>query len=188
MTAYLILLGILIVILYIWYIKIITKRNHVYEALSGIDVQLKQRSSLIPNILTMAKKYLEHETALFTEVTRLREHLASDYDKTISTQVSEHLAVANELAGKMAQLKLSLESYPNLKSNETMVKAMQTYNEVESNLAAARRFYNSSVAELNNSVQIFPGSLIAKAVKVSPMPFFEADEKAKSEIKAADYI
>ena len=81
------------------------------------------------------------------------------------------------------------ENYPDLKSQETMVTAQATYTEVEGHIAAARRFYNAAVTQLNNSVQIFPGNMIAGMAGVSEMPFFEeTDEAAKAPVDASDYL
>lgn len=184
MTILIVTLVVVVAVIYILYAGIIKKRNKVYEALSGIDVQLKQRSSLIPNVLAIAKKFMEHEMTVFTEVTKLRESLGQDYDKSNPSDVSIHLGMANALSDKLAQLKVTMENYPQIKSDATMVQAMQTYNEVEANLAAARRFYNSSVTELNNAVQIFPGSVIAPMIHISSMPFFETDQASRAEVGA----
>ena len=103
-------------------------------------------------------------------------------------EFEQHLAVAEQLTGKMGQLMIAVEDYPDLKSDQTMIQAMQTYNEVEAQIAAARRFYNSAVTSLNSSVQIFPGNIIAGMVGVSEMPFYEADEASKASVNADDYL
>lgn len=184
----LIVIGLPVVIGYIWYATIISKRNKAREALSTIDVQLKQRFDLIPNILKIAKKFLDHEKTLLTEITALREHMAQPYDKNNADAVREHLATAQTLAGKMGNLMVSVENYPDLKSDQTMIQAMQTYNEVEAQITAARRFYNASVTDLNNAVQIFPGNIIAGIAGVSAMPFFETDEVSKAPVDANAYL
>ena len=81
-----------------------------------------------------------------------------------------------------------VEAYPDLKSDQTMGQAMQTYNEVEAQIAAARRFYNSAVTALNNSVQIFPGNIIANMAGVSEMPFYETDDAARAPVNADDFL
>jgi len=80
------------------------------------------------------------------------------------------------------------QDYPALKSDQTMLQAQQTYNEVEAQIAAARRFYNAAVAELNNAIQIFPGNLLAGYAKAKPMPFFEGDEAAMKSVNAAELL
>ena len=191
MTFLMIVLAILVLlglVSYIWYTKIISNRNRVNEALSDVDVQLKQRLDLIPNILTIAKKFMDHETELMTSLTQMRELANAPYDKTNNDEIAAHLKNANDMAALMGQLKITMENYPSLKSNETMTKAMDTYNEVEEQIAASRRFYNSSVTALNNSIQIFPGSVIANSISISLMPFYHAGDGEDKPINSQDYL
>lgn len=188
MNTLLIILGALAVFLYFWYISIVTKRNKAQESLSGIDVQLRQRSDLIPNILQIAKRFMEHEASLLNEITALRTEVAKSYDKNNKAEVREHLTTASQLSDKMGSLMIAVENYPDLKSNDTMVQAMQTYNEVEAQISASRRFYNASVTSLNNSIQIFPGNLIARSIGITPFPFFETDSSVHNPIDAAKYL
>ena len=173
---------------YMWYAGIIAKRNGAKEALSSIDVQLQKRGELIPNILKIAKKFMDHEQSLLTEITELRTAVAKEYDKGDSDAVKEHLAIADKLAGKMGGLMVQVENYPDLKSDQTMMTAMQSYNEVEAQIAAARRFYNSSVTALNNSVEIFPGNIIANMAGVTVMPFYEAPAETLVPVNADDIL
>lgn len=182
------IIGIILAILYFWYAGIISKKNKALEALSTIDVQLKQRLDLIPNILKLATRFMEHELSLFNEITALRTKAEKTYNKNDQQAVREHLAAAEQLSGKMGQLMVTVENYPTLKSDQTMVQAMQTYNEVEAQIAAARRFYNSGVTSLNNAVQIFPGNIIAKLAGVGEMPFFEAEEAVKIPVDANQFL
>ena len=88
----------------------------------------------------------------------------------------------------MSQLIVSVENYPQLKSDQTMMQAMQTYSEVEEHIAAARRFYNSAAQELKNAVEIFPSSVFASAMGIKSVPFIEAVEAERKPINAADYL
>ena len=175
-------------LLYLLYARIIKNKNKVYEALAGIDVQLKNRSNLIPNILEIAKKFMEHEKELISSVTELRTKIDKDYDSNDSAAVKEHMAVASALDAQMGQLMISVEAYPDLKSDQTMQQAQLSYNEVETKIAAARRFYNSAVGQLNNSIEIFPGSFLAQYANASVMPFYEADEASKAPIDASSIL
>ncbi|BCE00004.1 LemA family protein [Marinicellulosiphila megalodicopiae] len=175
-----------LIIIYGWYVSIISKQNKAKEALSGIDVQLKQRANIIPNILTIAKKFMEHEKSLLAEITQLRTDALRDYDSADKNALKEHFSVEDQLSGKMGQLMINMEAYPELKSDQTMLQAQRTYNEIEAKIAAARRFYNSSVTALNNSVQIFPGNLIASMIGATVMPFYEADEQSTAPINASE--
>lgn len=175
-------------IVYFWYISIITRRNKVLEALSGIDVQLKNRLDLIPNILRIAKKFMEHETAIFNEVTSLREGLEKSYDPKNVSEVEDRLKMSQALAQKMQGFMLRAENYPELRSSENMLQAQQSYNEVEAQIAAARRFYNAAAMSLANTIQIFPGNILATIAGVKPMPLFAAEEAAKSSIDANKFL
>ena len=152
-----ILAVVVLVALYNMYVALIQKRNKVKEAMGGIDVQLNKRYSLIPNILTIAERFMEHEKELFTGITELRSRAASM--KATDDTIQEKIKLDNEISSKMSQLLVNVENYPQLKSDQTMVQAMQTYSEVEEHIAAARRFYNSAVNDLNNAAEIFPSVL-----------------------------
>jgi len=177
---------VILIFLYGIYVSVIKQKNNVKEAMSSIDVQLRKRYDLIPNILTIAQKFMEHEKGLMTEITKLRSSAASF--KADDSSLSEKFRLDNEITSKMGQLLVNVENYPQLKSDQTMIQAMQTYSEVEEHIAAARRFYNSAVKELNNSVEIFPSSLVASMLSIKSYPFFETDEQSKQPVSASDYL
>lgn len=178
--------GLVIVWFYFTYVGLIKKKNRLKESSSGIDVQLKKRYDLIPNLLTMAAKYMEHEKSLMEEITKLRsEAMAINFQ----AEPSKKIELENMLSQRMNDFKLQAENYPDMKSNQTMLNAMESMNEVEEHIAAARRFYNSNVTELKNAVEIFPSSLVAKIVGVKDeMPFFEAEEAAKKAVDASRFF
>ena len=178
----------LVILLYVWYARIVRNKNQVYEALAGIDVQLKNRSNLIPNILSIATKFMEHERELISSVTKLRTQITADYDSSDAQAVKEHMELASALTSEMGKLMISVEAYPELKSDQTMQQAQLSYNEVETKIAAARRFYNSAVSQLNNSIEIFPGNIVARYANVSSMPFYEADEGSKAPVDASSIL
>lgn len=179
-----IIVAVVAIILYSTYVSVVSKNNNALEAKSGIDVQLQKRHSLIPNILEIAKKFMEHEKSLLTEITELRTKVLENSN----TNPKQKFDIENQLEAKLGQLMVQVENYPQLKSDQTMIQAMRTYNEVEEHIAAARRFYNSAVKELRNAVQIFPGTLFAGMVQLEQFPFFEAAEIAKQEVSAKDYL
>lgn len=175
-----------LLVMYSMYVQLIKKRNKVKEATGGINVQLNKRYDLIPNILIIANKFMEHERGLLEEITNLRTKavgIRADRDT-----IEEKINIDNEISTKMGKLLVNVENYPQLKSDQTMVQAMQTYSEVEEHIAAARRFYNSAVNELNNAVEIFPSSLIASILNIKSYPFFEAPQEATKPINASDYF
>ena len=173
---------------YFWYASIIGRRNKVMEALSGIDVQLTKRHDLIPNILKIAAHFMEHERSLMEDITAMRTQAQSGMGSRDSSAVGNHLQSEAQLQGMMTRFFAVAENYPQLKSDQTMVQAQSSYEEVEEHIAAARRFYNSAVNALNNSIQIFPGSVFAGLAGVSAYPFYQADEASKAPIDASSYL
>ena len=175
----LIIVGALAVLAYAVYVSIIRKRNRVQEAFSGIDVQLTKRHDLIPNILTTAKKFMEHESELFSAITELRTQAVKRQHPKDAKGVKRALETEIDLGAKLNQLMVNVENYPQLKSDATMVTAQEAMQDVEEHIAASRRFYNSAVRELNDTVQVWPMSMIASWIKVEAYPFFESEPEAK---------
>ena len=104
------------------------------------------------------------------------------------SDIDKKVALDNEIANKMGKLMVAVENYPQLKSDNTMVTAMQTYNEVEEHISAARRFYNSAANELKNAVEIFPSSMIAGMLGINSVEFFKAEEVERGAVNASDYL
>jgi len=187
-TTIFVIISIILIALYLVYMTLVMKKNKVREALAGIDVQLKKRYDLIPNVLFLANKFMEHERGLIEDITKLRTKAAkikSDFDN-----VSEKIALENEIKTKMGQLMVSVENYPQLKSDQTMIQAMQTYSEVEEHIAAARRFYNSAVLDLTNAVEILPSKWFAQKLGIkSELPYFEiTEEKERQAVNANEFF
>lgn len=179
MDALLFGLGLTLILAYLWYVSLIKKRNTCKEALSGIDVQLTKRASLIPNILKVAQRHVEHEQALLEEITVLRSQLKQSYNQADANQISQHLKHAELLDRKVGQLMMAIEHYPELSADATLQQAILSYNEIEEHISAARRFYNAAVTELNNAVEIFPGSIIASIANVRIQPFSRPAHRQK---------
>ena len=186
-TIIILVVGLLVLVTgYQIYVSVIQKKNKVLEAFSSISVQLKKRYDLIPNILTSANKFMEHERSLMEEVTKLRTQAMSLPNDLKS--IGKKIQLDSQIKSLMGQIMVAVENYPQLKSDQTMITAMQTYNEVEEHIAAARRFYNSAVLELNNAVEIFPSSVIAAACGVTKQEFFQTDDTERRAVNAADYL
>lgn len=177
----------ILIVFYALYVRLISIRNKVKESAADIDVQLKKRYDLIPNMLQMAAKFMEHEKSLMTELTELRTKAMSN---TFVASPKEKMELESLLNQKLNDFKISLENYPDLKSNQTMITAMQSMNEVEEHISAARRFYNSNVNQLKNAVEIFPGNIVAAllGINYADTPFFEISDVEKQPINSADYF
>ncbi len=131
---------------------------------------------------------MDHEEAVLTSVTQMRTISGSDYDRNNPHEVAQHIEANKKLQTAMMQFFAVAENYPDLKSQETMVRAQETYEEVEGHISAARRFYNSSVTELNNAVEIFPSSVIANMINIKTLPYFEMDEAEKKPVNATEFL
>ena len=157
---------------------------------NNIEIQLRKRYNLIPNVLSIAKKYMEHEKSTFDQITKLRTEALSNSDAEDASAVAKLFSDDAKLSGMMGKLMVSMEAYPELRAVESMKEAMATYQDVEDNISAARRFYNSAVNELKDAVDIFPSSMIASAINISAMPFYEDPESdtIQSTVNAAEFF
>ncbi len=167
--------GVVLAVLYFWYATIVRRANKVREALGSIDAHLRQRHDLIPNLVKLAGKFMAHERALIEEVTRLRARA-----EVSSGSASDRFAVENQLAQATGRLLVSAESYPELKSDATVIEAQRSWSETEAQITAARRFYNAAVTDLNNAIQVFPGSILAVLAGARDMAYFETPPETRS--------
>lgn len=190
MTATLIILfGVIIAVGYLWYMAMVRRRNQAQQALSSIDVQLRKRHDLVPNVLKLADRFMSHERDLLQRVTELRNGAQQPYDPAKADEVGQHLEAEGALQAGLRQLFAVAENYPELRSSETVVEAQTTFAEVEGNIAAARRAYNASVTNLNDTIQIWPGGIIAGIARIETMPFFEIeDDAARQPVDANDFL
>lgn len=189
MTVLWIVLAIVAIGLYAWYALAVRARNRVGEALGSIDAQLQQRHDLIPNVLSIARRFLEHEKTLITEITTLRAQAMPKLGERDFSRIGEKFETETILGADMARLFALAENYPELTSSGPMIEAQRAYAEVETNIAASRRFYNSAVAALRNTVETFPGPLVARLAGVTAIPpFFKAVEGAGKPVDANDYL
>jgi len=151
----LILLGVFLVFGIIVYNSLVRKRNQADNAFATIDVMLKRRFDLIPNLVATVKQYASHEQELFTEITRLR---SLDYAKFTDSEKEAFDTVFTHAGDR---LQIVAESYPELKASSNFMQLQRSLNETEEQLSAARRTYNAAVTDYNNSVQTFPNNMIA---------------------------
>lgn len=169
----LILVGLLT--LYIWalYNGLVTAKMRVSESWSGIDVQLKRRSDLIPNLIETIKGYAKHEKSVFENVTKARTALMGAKD------AKEAAAADNMLTGALKTLFAVAEAYPALRASENFKQLQDELSDTESKIAYARQFYNSNVMEYNTKIAVFPNVILAGTFGFKPSEFFEAEEGEK---------
>lgn len=152
------------------YNSLIRSRNQVDEAWSDIEVQLKRRYDLIPNLVNTVKGYATQESSVLEKVTQARTQAMG------AQTVAEHQKDENMLSGALKSLFAVAESYPDLKSNQNFMQLQSDLTDTENKIQAARRFYNGTVRDFNTKVQVFPTNLFAGILGFTARQFFDIDE------------
>ncbi len=154
------------------YNKLVKLRNMVKEGWSNIDVQLKRRASLIPNLVETVKGYVGHERGLLTEITDLR-------SKSLQAQkIGEKGEIETALSRSLGNLMAVAEGYPDLKANQNFLELQKELSDIEEQIQTARRYYNGTVRNLNIAVESFPSNMIAKIFNFSQTEFFALDNES----------
>ena len=153
--------------------RLIRQRNLAREGWSGIDVQLKRRSDLVPNLVATVKAYAAHERAVLEEVT------ASRQSSIAADDVARRASAENALQGALGRLLAVAEAYPELKADKNFLALQQQLAEIEDQLQMARRYYNGAVRNLNIGIQSFPAVLLARPIGFREEPFFELDDRSQ---------
>ncbi len=172
----LVIAGGVLVWLVVMYNGLVGLRNRVSEAWSDIDVQLKRRYDLIPNLVNTVKGYATHESGVFEQVTKARSQAmqaGSTHDKA---------EAENMLSDTLKSLFAVAEAYPDLKANQNFLELQRELSDTENKIQASRRFYNGNVLELNNKIEMFPSNLIAGAFHFTKSEFFEVAEAEKEPV------
>lgn len=174
----------LVVVAIAWAISIyntlVKRRNYVEDAWSGIEVQLKKRHNLVPNLVKTVKGYAEHESSLLRDVTELR---APQVSNTPEATSALEQAFSKQLGGIMVQV----EAYPDLKADGSFQRLQEQLATVEGDIERARRYYNGSVRDLNTLIQSFPSNLIAQRYAFTEAEFFELDVAAARQVPQVDF-
>lgn len=161
------------------YNSLVSLRQKVSEAWSDIDVQLKRRYDLIPNIVETVKGYATHEANVFEDVTKARSQAIS------ATGLQEQAEAENMLSGTLKSLFAVSENYPELKANENFLELQRELSDTENKIQASRRFYNGVVMSLNTKIESFPDSVIASIGKFEKKEYFEIAEAEKENVKVS---
>ncbi|MBU0613060.1 LemA family protein [Patescibacteria group bacterium] len=169
----------IIAIVILWFVAtyngLIRLRNRTDEAWSDIDVQLKRRYDLIPNLVETVKGYASHEKELFENVTKARSNAMQ------ATTPEEQGKAENMLAGTLKSLFAVAENYPDLKANQNFAKLQDELSDTENKIQASRRFYNGNVRDFNTKLQVFPTNMIASMLGFKKKEFFEIEEAEQRE-------
>ncbi|HEY3777718.1 MAG TPA: LemA family protein [Rhizomicrobium sp.] len=177
MTTIIILVIIALIVIYAIfnYNRLVSLSQTWKQAFADIDVQLRQRHDLIPNLVETVKGYAAHESGVFLQVTQARANAMR------ATTVAEKGAAESALSGALGNLFAVAENYPNLKANENFRQLQDELTDIENKIAAARRFLNNAVAEYNAAIQRFPSVLFAGAMGFQPAAMFELTPTEKAE-------
>ena len=154
--------------------RLVRQRNVVREGWSGIDVQLRRRTDLVPNLVEAVKGYTAHERGVLEEVTQRR------LGSIAASDVQGQAAAERALNGSLGKLMAVAEAYPQLKADKNFLELQKELVEIEDQIQMARRYYNGAVRNLNISIQSFPGVLVAGPLGFHEEPFFELDDRAQA--------
>ena len=149
------------------YNRLVRLRNNREQAFADVDVQLKQRHDLIPQLVDSVKGYMGHERGVLTQITEARTNAMK------ATTINEKIDAENKLSTALDGLKISVEAYPDLKASQNFMELQNEISDIENKIAAARRFFNSATKELNVATEMFPSNLIATIFNFKREPMFE---------------
>ena len=167
------IIAIILIMFIYYYNRLVSLSNQIDNSLSQIDVQLKKRSDLVPNLLESVKGYMKHERAVITEVTNARKALigAKTFEKKVQA--------GNQLESALKSVFALAENYPNLKANENFLQLQNELSTIEDKVAYSRQFYNDAILSYNNTATTFPGTFFAKIYNRQPKQFLKITEAEK---------
>jgi len=178
----LIIVGVIVLWLVLAYNRLVVLHNRAKEAWADIDVQLRRRYDLIPNLVETVKGYAAHERTVFENVTEARAAAISAEETGDPKKVAE---AENSLAGTLKTLFAVAENYPDLKASANFLELQRELRDTEDKIQAARRFYNTNIRDLNTKIESFPAKLIAVRLGFQKMEFFEIEEVAREPVKVS---
>ena len=164
------------------YNNLVRLRNNRENAFANIDVQLKQRADLIPQLIGAVKGYADHEKQVLQRITEARAMGMG------ATTINEKMKADNALTQALAGLRVSLEAYPELKANQNFMQLQNEIADIENKLSAVRRYFNTTTRELNNAVQTFPSNLCANMFGFKREPMYEIAPEQRAEIEKAPEV
>lgn len=178
------IIAIVVVVLILLYVvstynTLVKLRNRVRDQWAQIEVQLKRRFDLIPNIVETVKGYAKHESDTLKGVVEARNKF------NVASTPEDEMKASNELTGAVRQLFALSEAYPELKANQNFIELQKSLEETENKISTSRQFYNDTALTLNNKVEMFPSNIIAKLFGFKKEAFFEAEPEAKNAPKVS---
>src|SRR4030042_1818285 len=179
MIIALVIIGIIAIVV-LWaislYNRLVKLRNNREQAFADVDVQLKQRHDLIPQLVETVRGYMQHERSVLTEITEARANAMK------ANTINEKIQAETRLSSALEGLKVSVEAYPDLKASQNFLDLQNEISDIENKIAAARRFFNSATKELNVATEVFPSNIGATLFNFKREPMFElGDQRAAAE-------
>ena len=186
MINLLLVLGLLLVLLVLLGIslnnKLVRLENRRENAFADIDVQLKQRHDLIPQLVSSVKGYMDHESEVLTRITAARSKAVG------AGGINDKISAEGELGAAMSAFNIQVEAYPDLKASENFQQLQAEISDMENKLSAVRRFFNSSTRELNDAIETFPSNIFAKRRNMTAQPMFEVSSNEREAMEKAPEI
>lgn len=182
----LIIFGVVVVILAFWlvglYNRLVSLRNNRENAFADVDVQLRQRNDLVPQLVATVKGYAQHEQELLQRVTEARSAVMG------ASSINEKIQADSQLTGALQGLRIQVEAYPDLKANTNFLQLQEEISDIENKLAASRRYFNSATRELNTSVESFPSNIIAGSFGFTKQPMYELSTEQRTQMEEPPQI
>ncbi len=168
------IIALVIIAFIVYYNRFAVLGNRIDNSLSQIDVQLRKRADLVPNLIKTVKGYAKHEEKIMSKVTEARKHLLS------ASNIQEKVKAGNELQNALKSIFAIAENYPQLRANENFLHLQKELSAIEDRIAYARQHYNDSILTYNNSVETFPGAFFAKLYNKKEKEFLQIPEEARA--------
>ncbi|PSO45605.1 MAG: hypothetical protein BRC22_00750 [Parcubacteria group bacterium QH_9_35_7] len=176
------IIGGIIILALLWlvftYNSLVKKSNQVQEAWSDIDVQLKRRHNLIPNLVDSVEGYMDHEKSTLQNVTKYREQAEQARNEGNTKQLAQ---IEDKLSSALGNLQVAVEDYPELKASQNVSELMDELSDTENKIQAARRFYNGQVRDLNTKIESFPTNIVAGALGFGQREYYEVEDEGVRE-------
>jgi LemA protein len=185
MTVLFVVIGVVVaglIYLIILYNRLVTFKNNRENAFADIDVQLKQRHDLIPQLVSVVKNYTSHEKKVLLEITEARAAAMS------AGSISEKIGAERKLGMAMNGFQIAMEAYPDLKANQNFLQLQEEISDIENKLAAVRRFFNSATKELNIGIESFPANLIAGGFGFKKKTMFDVGPATRDELEKGEVV
>ncbi len=177
------ILVVVVLLLSLWlvftYNGLVKRRNEIENVFGSIDVMLKKRHDLIPNLVEVARQYMQHESETLSNIAGLRSRALSG---NIGTE--EKIELENSISKAMGGIMVAVEDYPELKANDQFTMLQRSWNETEEQISAARRAFNAAVTDYNNAIEIIPTTLVAKMLGYTRKSVFEIPEEERANVSA----